>query len=260
MKNKKLIIFIASAEILLLLFITYPILLLIFTTSPGDLTLSLRDRAVWYSIGITILTATIATVVGLLAGIPAAYFIARSNSRWSRLLENIMVLPTLIPHVIVGIIFVLTTASSNPAGYLMGKLGISLVDSLYGIVAVMLFVSITYIINSGVTGFNSFPGIMEEVAYSHGVSAATTFFKVSLPLAGPSIIRGAILSFARSISETGAFLILATYPRTAQVLIYNRFITEGLKKTQGIAVIVTVISFTLLLLLIMNRRAVWHEQ
>ena len=260
MKNRKLIIIIASTEIFLLLLITYPILLLIFTTSTKDLALSVSDRSVWVSIGVTVLTATTATCIGLLMGIPAAYFIARSNSYWSRLLENAMVLPTLIPHVIVGILFVLTASSSNPAGYLLQTLGIPFVDSIYGIVAVMFFVSITYIINSAVAGFNSYPRVYEEVAYSHGVSPITTFFKISLPLAGPSIIRGVILAFARSISETGALLILATYPRTAQVLIYNKFITEGLKKTQGLAVIVIAISFILLLLLIMNKRAIWHDK
>ncbi len=121
------------------------------------------------------------------------------------------------------------------------KLHISFVDTAYGIIIAMLFVSLSFIISSSLSGFDSIEPEMEMVARTLGASRSYTFFHITFPLAFPSILRGAILAFARSISEVGAILIIAYYPKTAPILMYERFEEYGLKSARPVTVIVILV-------------------
>ncbi len=246
------------AEIVLILFLIYTIGKFLLLTSPADIANVVRKTYVWQAIWITLSSATISTFLGLLLGVPTGYFIARKNNSFTSLVENIMVLPTLIPHVIVGII-ILVAFGGGTMGNFLTSLGIAIVDSFIGIVIVIFFVSFPYIVTASATAFRSYPISLEEVSYSLGIGEIETFFRISLPLAIPSILRGGILSFARAMSETGALLIVATYPRTAQVLILSKFETEGIREAQAISFVVIILSFLLFALFLSLKFSRWDK-
>ncbi|NJE79668.1 molybdenum ABC transporter permease, partial [Thermococcus sp. GR4] len=72
---------------------------------------------------------------------------------------------------------------------------------------------------------------------------------ISLPMAFPSIASGAIMTWARAISEVGSILIVAYYPMTAQVLILEYFNNYGLRASRPIAVLMVTISLGIFVLL-----------
>ena len=258
MKKSNFLMITLLVEIILLLLVIYPLGDFILTTRISAIKKVVFDSSVWEAIWITIATSTASTTMGVVLGVPAAYAMSRRHNILASIMEKIMIIPTLIPHVIVGII-ILVSLGGGKTGTILSKLGLSPVDSFWGIVFVLFFVSFPYIVSSALTGFHSFPVTMEESAYTLGVSYFKTFFKVSLPLALPSIARGTILAFARAMSETGALLIIATYPRTVQILILNRFETEGLVEAQAISFIVIVLSLIIFALLLSIKQVNWSQ-
>ncbi len=258
MKNNKFLTTSVLVEVALLVIVVYPIGYFLITTKPSKLQKVIIDITVWKAIWITISTSSLSTLLGLILGVPTAYAMSHKNNFIASIMEKVMVIPTLIPHVIVGII-ILVALGGGKIGSILSKLGLSPVDSFWGIVFVLFFVSFPYILSSASAGFHSFPEALEESAYTLGVSPLKTFLKLSLPLAFPSILRGTILSFARAMSETGALLIVATYPRTAQILILNKFETEGLSNAQAISFIVIILSFIIFALLLSIKQANWNR-
>jgi len=232
------------------LFILVPIGNLFISLELPELKETLKDAEVWQAIGVTLQGAALSTAVGLTLGVPAAYLLSEAEFKGKHLIEGAVNIPIVIPHVAVGIILLKLLNTNSPLGELLSKLGITFVDTLYGIVVAMCFVSISYIIASALLGFKSVNRELLWTARSLGASPFQTFKLILLPLSLSHIIRGAVLSFARAVSEVGALLIIAYYPKTAPILMYERFENYGLKASTPIAALVILISlliFTILL-------------
>jgi molybdate/tungstate transport system permease protein len=121
-----------------------------------------------------------------------------------------------------------------------------------GIVLAMSFVSLPFFLNAAREGFSQVPERLEKAALNLGSSPFRVFITISIPLAFRHIITGAVMMFARGISEFGAVVIIAYYPMTASVLIFERFSSYGLQYARPAAVlliIVTVVIFLLMRLL-----------
>ena len=127
----------------------------------------------------------------------------------------------------------------------MGKafeaIGIQFLDALAGIVIAMLFVSVPFLIDSAKEGFKKVDPRLENVARTLGASPWQTFTRISFPLAWRSITAGAIMMWARGISEFGAVIIIAYHPMIAPVLVYERFETYGLNYARPVAVILILV-------------------
>jgi molybdate/tungstate transport system permease protein len=66
-----------------------------------------------------------------------------------------------------------------------------------------------------------------------------------MPLARGALVSGAVMMWARALSEFGAVVVLAYYPMTAPVLIYDRFEGYGLSAAQPIAAAVVIVALVL---------------
>ena len=249
MKLFRLLIFLFS--FLFFAFITVPVLNLFFVDK-NSLIETLKDREVWRALLTTLKGATFSTVFGALLGVPTAYFLSEFEFRGREFLESILNLPIVIPHVTVGIILLKLLNSKTLLGEFFSELGITFVDTIYGIVVAMCFVSISYVAVSSLLGFRSVDRNLIWSARSLGATPFQVFRYVVFPLTFPYILRGALLSFARAVSEVGALLIIAYYPITAPILMYERFENYGLKAATPIALLVVLFSlliFTFLLTL-----------
>jgi len=235
--------------LIMLVFIFTPILKTCLSSSPGTLWDTLLDDAVYLSILLTVWAALLATVAGLLLGVPLAYLLARHKFKGKRLLESLIDVPIVIPHSAAGIALLFVFGRQQIFGSLFGEMGIRFVDSLAGIVVAMLFVSVPFLIDSARDGFKAVDVRLEKVARTLGASPWRTFFRVSLPLAWRTILSGSIMMWARAMSEFGAILILAyhvpflgEHPTVAPILIYERFNNFGLDAARPIAVLLIAIS------------------
>ncbi|MEM0302896.1 MAG: ABC transporter permease [Archaeoglobaceae archaeon] len=231
-------IFLAIIGSFLILFILIPILLILATQMLdfNSLLKAMGDELVLSSLLNSIATSTATMLISLLFGVPLGYLLARSNFAGKRFVQGVVDLPIVIPHSVVGIMLLLTFSKA-------------ILDNHLGIISAMLFVSASFTINSARDGFLAVDEKAEFVARTLGASRFKVFFTVSIPLALPSILTGAIMTWARAMSEVGAILIVAYYPKTAQVLVMDYFNNYGLSAAQPIAVILILISLALFILL-----------
>jgi molybdate/tungstate transport system permease protein len=89
---------------------------------------------------------------------------------------------------------------------------------------------------------------LEKVARTLGVGPWGVFARVTLPLARRGILTGLTLTFARSISEYGAVIVLTYFPMTAPVKIYDLFMQSGLEDSSAVAVLFLAVSLSLFIL------------
>ncbi|MFH1673786.1 MAG: ABC transporter permease [Pseudomonadota bacterium] len=230
-------------------FIVIPLAEVITQPSWKDLADTLKDRDVIRSIWLSVYTSAIAAGISLVLGTPFAYLLARREFFGKKLIESMVDLPIMIPHPVVGIAILSVAGQNHWLGSMMQEIGIRVMGSVTGIVAVMTFVGMPFYVNAVKNGFQSIPQRLEHVSRSLGASMTGTFFRITLPLAWRSILVGMIMCCARAISEFGAVVIIAYHPMVAPVMIYERFEAYGLKYSQPMAVWLIIVCLFLFLML-----------
>jgi molybdate/tungstate transport system permease protein len=239
MKSFHIIFF--GTGILLIILLTLPLINMIVTSDPEILRRTLADREVFNSILLTLRTALWATLAGLFLGVPLAYLLARQDFPGKSILQGLVDLPIMIPHTAMGVALLMIYGKKFMLGGLFNSLGISFVGTEAGISLAMAYVSMPFLVNAARDGFLSVDTRLEKVARTLGASPWQVFFKISLPLCRQAIVSGAIMMWARGISEFGAVVILVYHPMVAPILIWERFESYGLKYARPVAVLLIII-------------------
>jgi molybdate/tungstate transport system permease protein len=246
--NRMMFLFVLLG-LLILLFIVVPLAKMIIASDPDILLQTITDSEVTSAIGLTLLAALVATLVGFILGVPLAYIIARNNFPGKRLVEGLIDVPIVVPHSAAGIALLFVFGRNFLVGKAFNSIGIQFVDSVAGIIIAMLFVSIPFLIDTSKEGFKKVDVRLEKVGRTLGASPWQVFRKISFPLAWRSILAGNIMMWARGISEFGAVIILAYHPMIAPVLVYERFETYGLNYARPIAVLLILVSVLVFIVL-----------
>ncbi len=210
---------------------------------------AVKDPGVWRSIWLSIWTAIAATLIALVLGVPLAYMLARRDFMGKGLVEAVIDVPVVIPHTVAGIALLTVFGYHGLIGAPLRTIGIKFVDMELGIIIALLFVSVPFMVNSAREGFQSIDPRLENIARSLGASGWGSFCRVSLPLAVRQIVVGAIMTWARAISEFGAVVVIAYYPMIAPTLIYERYISFGLKASRPIAVLLMLVCLLVFVIL-----------
>jgi len=207
------------------------------------------DPVVVESIVLTLYCSFLATLIAAILGTPLAYVLARHDFPGKTIVESVIDVPIIIPHSVAGIALYALFMSRSPVGGAFSNIGIIFEDSMWGIVVAMLFVSAPFYVNAAKEGFQSINPRLERVARTLGASQWKSFYKITLPLAVRHLFSGAVMAWARGISEFGAVIMIAFYPMIAPVLIFYRFTTHGLTGSQPIAVLLILICIVIFVLL-----------
>lgn len=242
---------------LLVFFVLLPLGSTILAASPRALVETLADPQVLASLRLTFTAAALATLLAAVGGIPLAYLLARRRFPGKRLVEAIVDLPVVVPHTAAGIALLMVFGSRGLLGRPLATLGLFFTNNLPGIVTAMLFVSLPYLVNLSREAFALVDEELELIALVEGASEWQAFCKVTLPMAWRGIISGALMMWARGISEFGAVVILAYHPKIVPVLIYERFEGFGLSAALPVAALLILIAlavFTLLRLVLLPER------
>jgi molybdate/tungstate transport system permease protein len=238
----------AGAGALLVLFVIGPLLRLLLLASPQTIGDALRDAELRDSIVLTVLTASIATLIAGLLGIPLAYLLARRAFPGRRLVQGLVDLPVVIPHPVAGIALLLFLGRRSPVGSTLAELGLEFVSHVPGIIAAMLFVSAPILVSGAREAFRGVDPQLERVARTLGDTAWGAFRRITLPLAGRGILAGSVLAWARSVSEFGSIVILTYNPKVASIYIYDRFTAFGLPAAVPAAVVLLLVALTVFIL------------
>jgi len=228
-------------SVLFIVLVTAPLVNMILTADPAILWSTLADREVTASIVLTLRAALWATIVCLLFGIPLAYALARWNFAGKSLVQGLVDLPVMIPHTAMGIALLMVYGRKFLLGRMFSKLGIGFVGTEVGISLAMAYVSLPFLVNAARDGILAVDPKLERVARTLGASAWQAFFRVTLPLSWRPILSGAIMMWARGISEFGAVVILTYHPMVAPILVWERFEAYGLKYAKPVAVLLIIL-------------------
>jgi thiamine transport system permease protein len=212
--------------------ITFKLDLVPGVLSDGEL-MARAEGAIFWSFAIAFTIA----LFDLVAGVPMAWFIARSGSRWVSVIDALVDIPFVIPTVALGFSTLLFwTGSSSP----ISLLGFTLSPGLALILLLHFAFSFPVIVRVMVGELLSYKGVYETAARTLGARAFTVARTVTLPILRPAIIAAFLLAFARSLSETGATIIVAGSFENGPVFIKNA-------KDAGLEGPMVLVSFTLIL-------------
>ncbi|MCX8038820.1 MAG: ABC transporter permease [Candidatus Sumerlaeia bacterium] len=226
----------------------FPVFCLATTDTPQTLLDVFRRPEVRQAIGVSLLSATAAAAVTVIFGVPFAWALARSQFRGKPLVETLIDVPILIPHSAVGVAYLLLFGDKAVWGEALRLSG-----TFWGIVAVQVFVSAPFLIKTVYQAFDAMGTGYETTARTLGASAAGAFVRVALPLGARAIAIGAILSWARAVSEVGSVELFAYYPMTAPILIATRTSQMGLAQARPIAVLLVLTCLFIFLALQLGR-------
>lgn len=163
------------------------------------------------SVEATFIIATAAAILSVLVGTPFAYLLARSDFKFKEVIDAIIDIPIMVPHVLVGIMIVLAFSSQYGLGPFLQGIGINIIDTMIGAIIAVTYLSATYSIRVTESAIKMINPDVELTARTLGSTPTFTFTHVILPRIWKSIANGAILTWARAVAEVGALLIVAYY-------------------------------------------------
>lgn len=234
----------AIPGMVVLVFLLLPLINLFAATDPQGFMDAMGDKTVIKALTVSIEAALWATAFALLLGVPLAYFMARKSFPGRAILEGVIDLPIVVPDIVAGIALLTVFGRMGVIGQGLSGLGVQIADAFPGIVMAMFFVSAPFTVNHAREAFKKVDPKLESVARTLGSSRGGAFMRITLPLSWRGLMSGAIMTWARAVSQFGAIIVIAYYPKVATVLIYERYSTFGLQAALPVAVLLTVICLT----------------
>lgn len=166
--------------------------------------------AEWQAIGLSVKVALACTLVTVPLAVAAGYLLARRRFWGKSVVESLFHLPLVMPPVTTGYLLLLLLGSRSPlGGWLESAFGIRIAFSYTAAVIAAAVVSFPLAVRAVRTAMEMVDPGLEEASRLLGASRLKTFFRITMPLALPGILSGAILSFARSLGEFGATITFA---------------------------------------------------
>ncbi|MBG6209165.1 molybdate transport system permease protein [Labrenzia sp. EL_126] len=159
----------------------------------------------WQALTLTLRVATAALLVTLPLAILVAYILARYRFPGHGFVNALVHLPLVLPPVVTGYVLLLTFGRKGPIGVFLDNLfGISFAFNWTGAALAASVMSFPLIVRPIRLSFEAVDPKLEDAARSLGAHRFVGFLTVTLPLALPGILGGAILGFAKAMGEFGA--------------------------------------------------------
>ncbi|WP_102126349.1 ABC transporter permease [Deinococcus planocerae] len=206
-------------------FLLLPVAALLARGLGADFLPTLLSPVVLDALRVSAVTTGAALALTLALGTPVAYLLARRRFPGRTLLDALLDLPMVLPPVVAGVALLLTFGRTGWLGRPLELAGVSLAFSPAAVVLAQVFTSAPFYIRAAKAGFLAFDPDVEAAARVDGAGPWATFARVTLPLALPFLLEGAVLAWARSLGEFGATLLFAgSLPgrtRTVPLAIYG---------------------------------------
>ncbi len=200
---------IAVAAATLVAFIALPLAGLVLHITPGAFVAALQTSAAQQALRLSIVTTTCTLALTLIFGTPLAYVLARAAFPGRRLVDAIVDLPIVVPPAVAGIALLFAFGRSGTLGPVLGALGIQLSFTTAAVVMAQTFVSSPFYVRAARAGFAGVDRTLEAASATLGMGPLRTFAFITVPLAAPALIGGAVLGWARALGEFGATIMFA---------------------------------------------------
>jgi len=165
-------------------------------------TLSAQD---WTAVALSLRIAIVATLVSLPFGIVVATLLARKSFPGKPLIEAMIYLPLVLPPVVTGYLLLITLGRHAPVGaFLAEHFGIVVAFRWTGAVISCGVMAFPLMVRAIRLSIEAIDRRLEDAAATLGARPFWSYLTVTLPLALPGVIAGAMLAFARALGEFGA--------------------------------------------------------
>jgi molybdate transport system permease protein len=216
-------------------------------TEPGALT----------ALRLSVVTATIATAVCLVVGVPMAFVLARTRFIGQRLVRALVTLPLVLPPVVGGVALFTAFGRRGVVGMWLDRwFGIQLPFTTAAVVMSQTFVALPFLVIAVEGALRGMDTRFEEAAATLGASRWTAFRRITLPLVGPGVAAGSVLCWARALGEFGATITFAgNFPGTTQTMPLQVYLT--LQNDPDGAILLSLILVAVCIIVLVSLRGRW---
>jgi len=165
-----------------------------------------RDTAMLHAIWLSFFSSAVSTVLAVLVAIPSGYVLSRKRFPGMSVFDTILDLPIVLPPLVMGLC-VLIFFSTTVGGFI-NKYLIEFVYTWRGIILVQFIVGCAFAIRVIKAGFDGLDPRYDDVAMTLGADRWQTFFRVTLPNIKPSLVAGAVITWARIFGLFGPILLV----------------------------------------------------
>jgi molybdate transport system permease protein len=241
----------ASAAAFVLL-VAIPVAALLLRTVPGGLLgRYLTDPQVVSALRLSLLTTSVTLLFAIVLGTPLAYVLARKEFPAKQWVDTLIDLPMVLPPAVAGVALLMAFGRRGLVGTWLSGLGVELAFSTAAVVIAQAFVAAPFYVRAARAGFAAVDPVLEGVSRTLGLSPMRTFWRVTVPLALPALLGGAVMSWARALGEFGATIMFAGNfvgrTQTMPLAVYQA-LESDLNVSLTLSTILVVVSFAVLLL------------
>lgn len=209
----------------------------------------------WSPLYISMKTGIAATIFSFFLGIYAARKVVKAGPKMKAILDGFLTLPMVLPPTVAGFFILLIFSRRRPFGiFLFEQFHIKVVQTWLGCIIAATVIAFPLMYRNARAAFEQIDVNLIHAGRTLGMSEITIFWKVVVPAAGPGILSGTILTFARALGEYGATSMLAGNIPGKTGTISQRIamvIQDGDYATAGVWVAI-VIFIAFLIIVLMN--------
>lgn len=202
-----------------LFFLLFPILAIFLRLSWPDFWDALRQDTTLQAIRLSLFTSFTATLLTVLFGTPVAYLLYRPRSFFSRILDTLVDLPTVLPPAVAGVALLMAFGRSGLLGGAFTALGIQIPFTTSAVILAQTFIAAPLYIKSAALGFGAVNCELKKAAALDGASRWQVFRHILVPLSWMPMLSGSVLTWARALGEFGATILFAgNFPGRTQTM------------------------------------------
>ena len=190
-------------------FISLPILSLVVWTIDRGAWRAMASPVTVDALLLSMRTTAISMFIIILVGTPAAYVLARTDFRGKRFVDALVDIPAVLPPSAAGIALLLTFGRFGLVGRYFDAFGVTISFTTAAVVMAEIFVAAHFYVRQASIGFAGVRRDVEEAALVDGAGRFSVFTRVTVPLAFPALVAGAVTAWARALGEFGATIIFA---------------------------------------------------
>ena len=243
--------------VLALVFLLLPLVGLLVRAPWTEAPQVLASPAALQALRLSLVTASVATVVAVLLGVPLAWLLARPGQPGAPLLRALVTVPLVLPPVVGGVALFTVLGRSGLLGRPLYQLtGFAFPFTPYAVVLAQVFVALPYLVLSVEGALRASDRRFEEAAATLGARPWTVFRRVTLPLVGPGVAAGAVLAWARALGEFGATITFAgSFPGTTRTMPLEVYL--ALETDPGAALLLAVLLLAVSVVVLVLLRGRW---
>ena len=212
---------------------------------------SISSQEALFSLKFTLLLALATTMINGVMGTVVAFMLVRHDFPLKGFLDSLIDLPVAIPASVTGFTLLLLYGPLGILGKIFGGAGMTIMFAFPGILIAHVFMTLPYVVRAVGPVLQEVDKSQEEVSKTMGANGFQIFTNVIVPAIKGGLITGCVFTFARSLGEFGATIMvsgnLALRTQTAPLFIFSEFNKGNIEAANSMSVVLVIISLALFL-------------